>query len=80
MSAMLFALGGKKRKRQPDLANDPWPPGLTEWRIGYQQPVILLGQSKVIILSGSSNRAGCTINFLCYSLYFFQAQKHVKSA
>lgn len=29
-SAVLFALGGRKRKRQPDTANDPWPPGLTE--------------------------------------------------
>lgn len=29
-SAVLFALGGRKRKRQPDVANDPWPPGPTE--------------------------------------------------
>lgn len=28
-SAVPFALGGRKRKRQPDIVNDPWPPGLT---------------------------------------------------
>lgn len=29
-SAVPFALGGRKRKRQPDTVNDAWPPGLTE--------------------------------------------------
>lgn len=48
-SAVLFALGGRKRRPQPDIANDPWPAGLTRWRPGYQQLVMLLGQSKVIV-------------------------------
>lgn len=29
-SAIPFALDERKRKRQPDIVNDPWPPGLTE--------------------------------------------------
>lgn len=48
-SEVLFALGGRKRKRQSDTVNDPWPPGLTEPLLGPQQLVMLLGQSKVIV-------------------------------
>lgn len=44
-----ICLGGRKRKRQSDIANDPRPPGLTEGRAGCQQLVTLLGQSKVIV-------------------------------
>lgn len=49
VSVVLFALGGRKKKRQPDTVNDPWPPGLTEALVGPQQLVMLLGQSKVIV-------------------------------
>ena len=35
VSAIPFVLGGKEKERQPDIVNDPWPPGLKERRINW---------------------------------------------
>lgn len=48
-SEVLFALGGRKKKKWPATVNDPWPPGLTEPLVGPQQLGMLLCQSKVIV-------------------------------
>ena len=68
-----ICLGGRKRKRQSDIANDPRPPGLTEGRAGCQQLVTLLGQSKVIVWPASTRTHTTSFNLLdAVRLFYFQ--------
>lgn len=70
--------GGRKRKRQPDIGNDPWPPG--PWTgdlvsAAGNAPWPIKGNCLASSVGGARRSYS-----LRYSLHFFQAQKHVKSA